>query len=433
MALGDRKSLISYLPDILFMIGGPVVAYFVAQQVLRHFDPEAGAKAEAQQKALAASSRLQSLFANQEEEDSYEDDERSGAYPDERRQEKKEIVLTQFEQTIAMEVVSPQDIPVGFADIGGLDDIIDDLRESVIYPLTLPHLYSSHSSLLTAPSGVLLYGPPGCGKTMLAKALARESGARFINLHISTLTEKWYGDSNKLVAAVFSLARKLQPSIVFIDEIDAVLGQRRSGEHEASGMVKAEFMTHWDGLASSTRENGSQRICILGATNRIQDIDEAILRRMPKKFPIGLPNAKQRRQIFELTLRDTKIDRSTTHSLYDVQSGPGQPLFDLTMLVRLSAGMSGSDIKEACRDAAMVPVREYIRNTKAKGGNMRGIRGEDVRGLQTDDFFGRRKLADERKHDAEIDEGRRTPESGSTEEVDDFQDGDEGVEVIGRR
>src|SRR6201985_1873792 len=128
------------------------------------------------------------------------------------------------------------------SDIGGLDDIIEELKESVIYPLTMPHLYSHSSPLLSAPSGVLLYGPPGCGKTMLAKALAHESGACFINLHISTLTEKWYGDSNKLVRAVFSLARKLQPSIVFIDEIDAVLGQRRSGEHEASGMVKAEYV-----------------------------------------------------------------------------------------------------------------------------------------------------------------------------------------------
>ena len=129
-------------------------------------------------------------------------------------------------------------------DIGGMDDIIEELKESVIYPLTLPHLYTSSSSLLSAPSGVLLYGPPGCGKTMLAKALAHESGACFINLHISTLTEKWYGDSNKLVNAVFSLARKLQPSIVFIDEIDAVLGQRRTGEHEASGMVKAEYVSY---------------------------------------------------------------------------------------------------------------------------------------------------------------------------------------------
>ncbi|EMC93308.1 hypothetical protein BAUCODRAFT_235861 [Baudoinia panamericana UAMH 10762] len=311
-----------------------------------------------------------------------------------------------------MEVVSPHDIPVTFEDIGGLDDIIEELRESIIYPLTMPHLYASHSSLLTAPSGVLLYGPPGCGKTMLAKALARESGACFINLHISTLTEKWYGDSNKLVAAVFSLARKLQPSIVFIDEIDAVLGQRRSGEHEASGMVKAEFMTHWDGLASSTASGGSQRICILGATNRIQDIDEAILRRMPKKFPISLPNAGQRRQIFKLTLRDTKLDRSKLHD--------GSSAFSLDTLVRLSAGMSGSDIKEACRDAAMVPVREHIKAAKASGQSMRGIRSEDVRGLQTDDFFGRKQL---RKIEPEDDEPR-TPESGKTEEVEEFEDAD---------
>jgi SpoVK/Ycf46/Vps4 family AAA+-type ATPase len=294
-----------------------------------------------------------------------------------------------------MEVVAPEEIPVSFDDIGGLDSIIEELKESVIYPLTMPHLYAASSSLLSAPSGVLLYGPPGCGKTMLAKALAHESGACFINLHISTLTEKWYGDSNKLVNAVFSLARKLQPSIVFIDEIDAVLGQRRSGEHEASGMVKAEcvspppllhthppantprFMTHWDGLASSTSSGSStpQRICILGATNRIQDIDEAILRRMPKKFPVALPNATQRANIFSLILRDTKTDPTG---------------FSLEHLVRLSAGMSGSDIKEACRDAAMGPVREFIRRKKADGTlrSSRSVDPKDVRGLRTEDFFG---------------------------------------------
>lgn len=321
-----------------------------------------------------------------------------------------------------MEVVSPGEIPVTFDDIGGLDDIIEELRESVIYPLTMPHLYAGHSSLLTAPSGVLLYGPPGCGKTMLAKALARESGACFINLHISTLTEKWYGDSNKLVAAVFSLARKLQPSIVFIDEIDAVLGQRRSGEHEASGMVKAEFMTHWDGLSSSTTDGGSQRICILGATNRIQDIDEAILRRMPKKFPVSLPNASQRRQIFDLTLRDTRIDKS--RNKYG-------PVFDMATLVRVSAGMSGSDIKEACRDAAMVPVREYIKMAKSSGRSMKGIRSESVRGLQTNDFFGRRGGVGQMQRAPEVEEEVASQASGSTEEVDDFHDTppDEEVKV----
>ena len=208
---------------------------------------------------------------------------------------------------------------------------------------------------------------------MLAKALAHESGATFINLHISTLTEKWYGDSNKLVNAVFSLARKLQPSIVFIDEIDAVLGTRRSSEHEASGMVKAEFMTHWDGLTSADETGEPQRILVLGATNRIQAIDEAILRRMPKKFPITLPSAPQRLRILGLVLKDTRVDKAH---------------FDLEYLVRVMAGMSGSDIKEACRDAAMVPVREYIREKKASGAHMDGIDPKDIRGLRTADFFG---------------------------------------------
>lgn len=320
-----------------------------------------------------------------------------------------------------MEVVSPNEIPVTFDDIGGLDDIIEELRESVIYPLTMPHLYAQHSSLLTAPSGVLLYGPPGCGKTMLAKALARESGACFINLHISTLTEKWYGDSNKLVAAVFSLARKLQPSIVFIDEIDAVLGQRRSGEHEASGMVKAEFMTHWDGLASSTVDDGAQRICILGATNRMQDIDEAILRRMPKKFPVNLPNAGQRRQIFELTLRDTKIDEGKARN--------GTPLFDMNTLVRMSAGMSGSDIKEACRDAAMVPVREFIKHAKATGRSVRNVKSDAVRGLQTEDFFGRRGGVKQMQRQPEPEDDEISQGSGSTEEVEEFRDTEGVIEV----
>ena len=207
---------------------------------------------------------------------------------------------------------------------------------------------------------------------MLAKALAHESGATFINLHISTLIEKWYGDSNKLVNAMFTLARKLQPSIVFIDEIEAVLGTRRSGEHEASGMVKAEFMTHWDGLTSAKTSGKPQRILILGATNRIQDIDEAILRRMPKKFSVALPSAAQRLRIFGLVLKDTKINKED---------------FDLEYLVRVSAGMSGSDIKEVCRDAAMIPVRELIRQKKASGAHMDSVKSKEVRGIRTTDFF----------------------------------------------
>jgi len=275
-------------------------------------------------------------------------------------------------------------------DIGGLEPIIEELKESVIYPLILPGLFSSTSTLLSAPKGVLLYGPPGCGKTMLARALARESGACFINLHISTLTEKWYGDSNKLVTAVFSLAKKLQPTIVFIDEIDAVLRSRSSTDHEASTMVKAEFMTHWDGLLSTNSSGAPAQIMILGATNRIQDIDEAILRRMPKKFSINLPDAAQRRRILGLILKDTKLDSED---------------FNLEELVAKTAGMSGSDLTEACRDAAMVPVREYIKEKVALGrkvgeAGLGSINREEVRGVANSDFFrrgagGRRPVEEE--------------------------------------
>ncbi|KAK2760235.1 hypothetical protein FQN54_002302 [Arachnomyces sp. PD_36] len=366
MASGGRRWQ-NFLQEFIMVAGTSASAYFLVRYLLSRldFDPESQKKEEARKKSAAILRRLDGPADS-------DDESPSGRKKNPRKQRKEDLVLTQYEQAIAMDVVAPEDIPVSFEDIGGLDDIIEELRESVIYPLTMPHLYSSTSSLLSAPSGVLLYGPPGCGKTMLAKALAHESGACFINLHISTLTEKWYGDSNKLVNAVFSLARKLQPSIVFIDEIDAVLGTRRSGEHEASGMVKAEFMTHWDGLTSANTLGEPQRVMVLGATNRVQDIDDAILRRMPKKFPVTLPPAPQRLRILGLVLKDTKVDREN---------------FDLEYLVKVMAGMSGSDIKEACRDAAMVPVREMFRKKREANAKMEAVDPREVRGLRTEDFF----------------------------------------------
>lgn len=186
------------------------------------------------------------------------------------------------------------------------------------------------------------------------------------------MTEKWFGDSNKLVTAVFTLARKLEPAIVFIDEIDALLGTRQSGEHEATGTVKAEFMTHWDGLTSTNARGQRHRILVLGATNRIQDIDEAFLRRMPKKFPIALPTTPQRLKILKIILKDTKIDTSS---------------FDMKYLARVMVGMSGSEIKEACRDAALIPFREMIRGQRQNGQRLDQIRASEVRGLRTEDFF----------------------------------------------
>jgi SpoVK/Ycf46/Vps4 family AAA+-type ATPase len=288
--------------------------------------------------------------------------------------------LSEYEQSIASEVVFASDIKVQFDDIGGLDEIVDDLKESVILPLTYPELFATSSALLAAPKGVLLWGPPGCGKTMLAKALASSSGATFINMQISTLTDKWFGESNKLVNALFSLARKLQPSIIFIDEIDAFLREREKNDHEAMAMIKAEFMSLWDGMATES----DTRIIVLGATNRPNDIDSAILRRMPKRFHVQLPDASQRRKILALVLRQSKLEEG----------------FAMDRVVAATAGMSGSAIQELCRSASMRPVREFIRKNGVKSSGKDSSRSaidiaqlrahglDGVRALKVEDFLG---------------------------------------------
>ncbi|KAK4165195.1 cystathionine beta-lyase [Cladorrhinum sp. PSN259] len=374
--MSEQKRLGNLLSGVMFA-ATVVTTYlickeFVAPYMSKVIDPDREKREHAKLKAQETLKRIRNRqIANN---DDYEGKDELGYRQGEKTGHIEDLVLDEYENMVALEVVAPEDIPTGFGAIGGLEDIIEELRESIIYPLTMPHLYSHGGALLSAPSGVLLYGPPGCGKTMLAKAVARESGASFINLHISTITEKWYGDSNKLVRAVFSLARKLQPAIIFIDEIDAVLGTRRSGEHEASGQVKAEFMTLWDGLTSTNAQGIPARIVVLGATNRINDIDEAILRRLPKKFPVPLPDMQQRRRILEIILDGTKRDAD----------------FDLEYIAKVTAGLSGSDLKEACRDAAMAPMREYIREHRAAGKSMSRVDPKQVRGIRTQDFFGHR-------------------------------------------
>jgi SpoVK/Ycf46/Vps4 family AAA+-type ATPase len=169
-------------------------------------------------------------------------------------------------------------------------------------------------------------------------------------------------------------------------------------------------MTLWDGLTSADTTGEMQRIMILGATNRIQDIDEAILRRMPKKFPVSLPSTNQRRRILRLILKDTKTDKEN---------------FDIEYLTRVMAGMSGSDIKEACRDAAMIPVREFIREQRERGVAMTGVSAEGVRGVRTEDFFGRnggaQTLANHKQQASKsvVDEGS-----------DEYEDTDEIVESL---
>ncbi|OIT26505.1 PREDICTED: ATPase family AAA domain-containing protein 1-like [Nicotiana attenuata] len=253
------------------------------------------------------------------------------------------VQTNSYEDIIACDVINPDHIDVKFDSIGGLESIKQALYELVILPLRRPELFSG--KLLGPQKGVLLYGPPGTGKTMLAKAIAKESGAVFINVKISNLMSKWFGDAQKLVSALFSLAYKLQPAIIFIDEVDSFLGQRKATDNEALTNMKTEFMALWDGFTT----DHNARVMVLAATNRPSELDEAILRRLPQAFEIGMPDCKERAMILKVILRGEKV----------------QDNIDYDRIAGLCDGYTGSDLLELCKKAAYFPIRDLLDDEKS--------------------------------------------------------------------
>ncbi|KAI7740178.1 hypothetical protein M8C21_013483 [Ambrosia artemisiifolia] len=252
----------------------------------------------------------------------------------------------EFEKRIRPEVIPAHEVGVTFADIGALSEIKDSLQELVMLPLRRPDLFVG--GLLKPCRGILLFGPPGTGKTMLAKAIAHEAGASFINVSMSTITSKWFGEDEKNVRALFTLAAKVSPTIIFVDEVDSMLGSRsKGGEHEAMRKIKNEFMTHWDGLLSKT---GEKQILVLAATNRPFDLDEAIIRRFERRIMVGLPSVEQR----EMIMRTLLSKESVIEGL------------DFRELANMTDGFSGSDLKNLCTTAAYRPVRELIQQERKK-------------------------------------------------------------------
>ncbi|KAH9771619.1 AAA domain-containing protein [Citrus sinensis] len=252
----------------------------------------------------------------------------------------KNLAKDEYESNFVSAVVPPGEIGVRFDDIGALEDVKKALNELVILPMRRPDLFS-RGNLLRPCKGILLFGPPGTGKTLLAKALATEAGANFISITGSTLTSKWFGDAEKLTKALFSFASKLAPVIIFVDEVDSLLGARGGAfEHEATRRMRNEFMSAWDGL----RSKESQKILILGATNRPFDLDDAVIRRLPRRIYVDLPDAENRMKILRIFLAHESLE-----------SG-----FQFNELANATEGYSGSDLKNLCIAAAYRPVQELL-------------------------------------------------------------------------
>ena len=246
---------------------------------------------------------------------------------------------------------------VTWEDIAGLEFAKKCVQEIVVWPMLRPDVFTG---LRAPPKGLLLFGPPGTGKTMIGKAIACESNATFFAISASSLMSKWVGEGEKMVRTLFAVASWREPSVIFIDEIDSLLTQRSEGEFEATRRLKTEFLVQLDGAAT----NSSERVLVLGATNRPQELDEAARRRMTKRLYIPLPDPVARRSLVSHLLRRIPAELSEQ---------------ELDLIVAKCAGYSGSDIRALCTEASLGPIRDL-------GQRLKDMQHEDVRPVRLIDF-----------------------------------------------
>jgi len=249
---------------------------------------------------------------------------------------------------------------VEWDDIAGLEFAKDTVKEIVVFPLLRPDIFSG---LRGPPKGLLLFGPPGTGKTLIGKCIAHQSGCTFFSISASSLTSKWVGEGEKMVRALFAVARVHQPSVVFIDEIDSLLTSRCEGEHESSRKMKTEFLVQLDGASTV----GEERVLVVGATNRPNELDEAARRRLVKRLYIPLPDQGARLNILNRLLGQAEESCSVSEGeLRDISS--------------LTEGYSGADMANLCREAALGPIRSLPPDQIAT------VRKEDVRPINHSDL-----------------------------------------------
>lgn len=259
---------------------------------------------------------------------------------------------------------------VSWDDVGGLEDVKQQLREAVEWPLSQPEVFKRMG--IDAPRGILLYGPPGIGKTLLAKAVAHESSANFISIKGPEVMSKWVGESEKAVRELFKKARQVAPTIVFLDEIDSIAPRRGmySGSHVTDSVVN-QLLTSIDGLESM------EGVVVIGATNRPDIIDQGLLRpgRFDRLVLINSPDEKARHEIFKIHTKDMPLAKDV----------------DIKELASQTNGYSGADIEALCREAAMLAIRDDIKAKTVKNQHFEKAM-ESVRASITSDiikFYGK--------------------------------------------
>ena len=265
-----------------------------------------------------------------------------------------------LKKTVRESVSRPQDL--SFSEVGGLEEVKKDLMRSVVTPLLNPDVFFSGPKALRPPRGVLLSGPPGTGKTMLARAVASEANANFMSLSSSTLESKWFGESSKIVREAFRMARtELQPCIIFFDEIDGVGRRRNEADQSCTYSLKTELLKNLDGEAG---EDSSSAVMVLACTNCESSLDPALRRRLPKVLHVDKPDLEARVDI---------LVKMTFEEATSVTPRKGKKIPTVRLVAELTEGFTGSDLSALYSEASSLryhsaDVERILKKREVKDG-----------------------------------------------------------------